>query len=112
MRNQDRLIRINDHELYRDVFVKKNLTSNTLRQYVTAQMKYPTEEQISKLNLIQHVWTRGDKFYKLAQEHYGDPSLWFVIAWFNKKPTEHHFVLGEILYVPLPLNSVLRIMGV
>jgi hypothetical protein len=47
----------------------------------------------------------------LASEYYGTPELWWVIAWFNGKPTEHHVELGEVIQVPLFLDEALSIFG-
>ena len=36
------------------------------------------------------MWKLGDRFYKLADQYYGDPTLWWIIAWYNRMPTESH----------------------
>jgi nucleoid-associated protein YgaU len=65
------------------------------------------------LNLIsqQHIWSSGDRFYKLAHSAYGDSKYWWVIAWYNKTPTEAHVQIGDILYIPLPLERILSLYG-
>jgi nucleoid-associated protein YgaU len=55
------------------------------------------------------VWKVGDRFYKMANKYYGDPTYWWVIAWFNQTPTESHVVVGTTLEVPLPLDRALAI---
>ncbi len=67
---------------------------------------------MTNLNLQPHRWTVGDKFYKLAFDHYGDQKYWWVIAWFNHTPTEAHVDLGDLLYVPHPLEDILSIYEV
>jgi len=42
----------------------------------------------------------------LAAKHYGDPNLWWVLAWYNKKPTESHFSVGDTVYIPTPAEEV------
>jgi len=37
--------------------------------------------------------------------------MWWVIAWFNKLPTESHIKLGDVIYIPMPLNEILKIYG-
>ena len=64
-------------------------------------------EEISQLERIGHLWTVGDKYYKLAYEHYGDSRYWWVIAWFNRMPTEGQVKLGDIVVIPLPLSKIL-----
>ena len=41
-----------------------------------------------------------------------DTNLWWVIAWYNKKPTEAHVKAGETIVIPLPLDKILRHLGV
>ncbi len=57
------------------------------------------------------MWRLGDRYWKLASENYGNAKYWWVIAWFNKKPTEQHVKLGETVLVPLFLDEVLTVIG-
>jgi len=34
--------------------------------------------------------------------------MWWVIAWYNQKPTEAHFNVGDVVYIPTPLANVLQ----
>jgi hypothetical protein len=54
------------------------------------------------------VWKRGDRFFKFASKYYGNPKYWWVLAWYNQRPTESFFKFGDIIEIPLPLNQVLR----
>jgi hypothetical protein len=100
----------NTNPAYEDVFEDRG--KNFIRQYATPKYRAITREQIGTLNNIPHVWSEGDRYYKLAESFYGDPKLWWVIAWFNKKPTEAHVNFGDLIYVPLPLERVLSYYGV
>tara|TARA_Y100000592_G_scaffold101100_2_gene185430 strand:- start:2433 stop:2762 length:330 start_codon:yes stop_codon:yes gene_type:complete len=104
----DRLIIINGLEEYSSVFEEKNVES--IRQYGTPNFQYPSAEQMRDLNLIRHIWKTGDKLFKLAYKHYGDPKLWYIIAWFNKRPTESHFKYGDVILVPHPLSLVTKML--
>lgn len=101
---------INARRMYKKFFDARDVPF--IRQYATANYDYPTEDQINSLNLVQHVWKRGDKLSKLAETSYGDPRLWWVIAWFNKRPTESHLNYGDVIQVPFPLDRTLDFMGV
>lgn len=94
----------------------KNLLSKRGRRrvnhFTTAKLKHPSSFEISQLTTVGHVWKAGDRFYKLAHEHYGDSKLWWVIAWFNQKPTESHVDLGDTLQIPFPIDSILSKLGV
>ena len=104
----NRLIYDNDHKLYSEMLEEKDL--DYITHYATPNFKYPTANQMRNLSLQQHIWMFGDRYFKLAHEHYGDSTLWYVIAWFNKKPTESHMFPGDIVYIPKPLSAVLKLM--
>ena len=95
----------NDLEEYEEFLDERGVKQIT--HFGTGVLKYPTVSQISRLQNVQHVWKTGDRYYKLAAEHYGSPRLWWVIAHYNKKPTESDANLGDIIYIPLPLEKIL-----
>jgi len=103
-------IRTNKNELYKDTFKERGV--RFINQYVTPKLEHLTEEQIQTLSIVGHVWSYGDRYYKLAQQYYGDSRLWWVIAWFNKAPTESHLSLGDVISIPLPLEEVINFMDV
>jgi len=98
---------INDNRAYRDQFFRDR-DVNQIIQYKTARLNYPTNAQISSISSTPIRWGATDKLYNLAHEYYGYAELWWILAWFNKKPTEAHFKIGDIVYIPLPLAEVLE----
>ena len=52
---------------------------------------------------------QGDRMFKFAHDVYGDADYWWIIAWFNNKPTDAHCEIGEVLYIPLPLNRAISL---
>lgn len=103
-------IGINKTEQYEEVLEQKGI--NHIRQYFTPTLIYPSDEQIAQLDLVSHTWKQGSRFFKLADEFYGDAKLWWVIAYFNMKPTEQHVQQGEVIQIPLPLDKILRFMEI
>ena len=99
---------VNRNELYEEAFQERDI--NYVRQYRTGKMTQPTVEQRARLQSIRHVWKLGDRLYKLAYKHYGNSKLWWIIAWYNLRPTEAHFKAGEVIRIPLPLNRVLALL--
>ncbi len=97
----------NNNKMYKEHFKKRGVTY--MRQYDTPVMKYPTLKQINEIGTVSHIWKTGDRFYKLAQYHYGDSQFWWVIAWFNKAPTEAHVEFGDIVLIPENLEIFLSI---
>ena len=108
-RYNKKILAFNDNKLYSEHFAKRGVAY--VDQYTTPILDHATPIEISRMNIINHSWTYGDRYYKLAHQHYNDSELWWVIAWFNKKPTESHVKLGEIIYIPTPLSDVLKVYG-
>jgi len=78
-----------------------------IQQYATPIMEKITQPRYDRLAVSSQKWTAGDRLYKLAAKHYGSSNLWWVIARFNNKPTEAHFKLGDTVYIPFPLETIL-----
>mgnify|MGYP003338334864 CR=1 FL=1 len=100
---------INSSENFDDQFRARSVQS--IKQYTTLKLTYPTTQEMEKLDILTETWKLGDRLYKYANKHYGDPSLWWIIAWFNKKPTENDFQLGEQVLIPLPLEKIFKHFG-
>tara|TARA_R110002020_G_scaffold46215_8_gene131603 strand:+ start:942 stop:1280 length:339 start_codon:yes stop_codon:yes gene_type:complete len=102
-------IGINSSKKYAKIFKERNVPY--IEQYFTLEMRELNVNEISSLQLISHLWVMGDRYYKLANKYYGDPTLWWVIARFNQKPTESHLVAGDVVQIPLPVERVLDYWG-
>ena len=100
----------NSLEEYEKIFEERGL--NHIDHFTTPTLRHPTQQNINSLTRIGHVWRLGDRYYKLAHKHYGDANLWWVIAWYNKKPTEAHVYVGDTIVIPLPLDKIIRYLGV
>ena len=109
-----------DRDALRDIFnnidEKYDLISERrglllIKQYATKEIKYPTVREMRDIATIDHLWRVGDKWWKLAQTHYGDPELWWIIAWFNQKPTEVHCKNGDLVLIPFPLENLYGYFG-
>ena len=101
---------VNSNSLYKSFFDERGVKH--VWQYDTPRLRYPSQEEIRTLNIIQRVWTYGDSYQKYASEFYGDPEFWWVIAWFNKKPAEFMFKRGQTVFIPSPLEYILDYYGV
>jgi|10_taG_2_1085330.scaffolds.fasta_scaffold01891_7 nucleoid-associated protein YgaU len=108
-RYTNRRIFKNKREEYQSYFDDRNRKS--IRQYNSPSLPYPTKEDIADLNLVTHIYKSTDKLANLAAYYYSDPTLWWVIAWFNKKPGEFAIKPGEALYIPFPLEYILASYG-
>jgi len=97
---------LNNLDLYKNLLENRGVKA--IEQYTTPSLKYPNIEQISNLTIVDHIWTRGDHYYKLSNLYYGDPTYWWVIAHFNKRPTEDQLSFGDIVMIPTPLEGILE----
>ena len=97
---------LNVNELYQEMAEERDV--KYFRQYESPNFRYPTALEMREISTIRHVWKSGDRFFKLAHRHYGDSSLWWVIPWFNKTPTESHAQKGQIILIPKPLGKIMK----
>lgn len=109
-RYDNRVIGINKTSMYSNLLENRGVKQ--IRQYFTPEFVYPTPDQIATLDIEPHIWKDSDRYYKLASDHYNDPKMWWIIAFFNQKPTEGHIQIGDIIQIPKPLDKVLRIIKV
>lgn len=77
----------------------------------TPSFRYPTAHEIATLEMSRHIWSASDSLAKLAHTHYGDVTKWKIIAFINKKPTDAFFSVGDVVYIPKPLERVLELIG-
>lgn len=110
MRYKNQRVYRNANEAYKR-YLKQTRGMDSIRQYNTPKFKHPSAGETSNFNTVSHIWRTGDRLYKLADEYYNDAEMWWVIALYNQKPTEFHYKLGDVLYIPVPLESVLFYIG-
>lgn len=97
---------VNDDRLYSE-FLRKTGTQ-TVDHYGLIMFGDPKQEDfLRQITVSEHVFTATDSLSKIASKHYGEPRLWWVIAWFNTKPTDLHCEVGEKLFIPHPIGEVL-----
>jgi hypothetical protein len=109
-RYSNRNIIINANESYDEAFKKRDV--KYVEQFSTPNLEAPTMGEISTLDVITEVWQTGDRFWKYAAKYYGGRSdLWWVIAWFNKTPSEGLLTIGDLVYIPTPVDRVLEYYG-
>ena len=103
------IVRNNDED-YKLIFSSR-FSYNGILQYNIETLKYPTFEDLLGIRTANEVWGYGDRLYKYAYQYYGDPSYWWVIAWFNKIGTESELQFGNVIKIPQPLDFVLTTYG-
>jgi len=96
----------NNTKRYEDILYRKGVKQ--INQYSTPTILKPTAQQRKAISEVSHVWKTGDRYYKLAEKYYGRPRYWWAIALYNNKPTEGHVRKGDVIKIPLPLETYLR----
>ena len=91
--------------IYQEIIDNRNIRQ--VIQYTSPAFPPLTPARRMSVQYDSHVWKRGDRFYKLAYQYYGDPELWYLIAWFNQSPTESHVNIGDTIMVPVSSERVL-----
>ena len=107
-RNDYRNIVINDSKM-REGIHDRRFVENVK---ILTRMPYNAvteEDRLDGLFEKREVFEIGTKLYKLADKYYGNPDYWWVIAWYNKKPTDLHFKTGDTVYIPFPVDKILSI---
>ena len=103
-RNRNRFVFLNSDELYEDILRRKRITS--LKQYQTSLFTNLRSKPGIETSI--HIWKTGDRYFKLANQYYGRPELWWIIALYNKKPTEGSLKRGDLVFIPTPVEALLN----
>ena len=107
-RNTNRRVFRNRNRKYLDIFKRKKRIG--LLQWTTPFNRRISPSNKAAIFEISHIWKTGDRYYKLAEQYYGNPEYWWLIARYNQTPTEGHIRLGTILFIPTPINTLLDIL--
>ena len=103
---QNSIILENDDKIYQKFFDKTGLQKIDHLSLILYGDPI-NDDFLKKLSLSKHVFSSGDSLSKIAFKEYGDARLWWVLAWFNGKPTDLHCNLGDIIVIPHPLQEAL-----
>ena len=61
-----------------------------------------------EISVREHVWSHGDKLYKLAQTYFGNRDFFWLIGLLNNKPTDAHYTYGDIVFIPTDFMAFYR----
>lgn len=90
---------------------KKRHAKKRIIQYATPKLRNPGPVARASIVSNAHIWKYGDRLYKVAAQYYGDPALWWIIAWYNGTPTEADLSPGTQIYIPVNAAEVLELLG-
>ncbi len=105
-RNKKRQIWILDTDTKQYQAYLRNRGVNNIIHYGRATLNELDDDQRERYSKRKHIFKHGDRLYKLSHQYYGDSAYWWIIAWFNNKPTDSHCKLGDEIMIPFPLEDV------
>ena len=96
--------------IYKRINAIKNVTREQLEELLESRgvekIKFYNNYVFSRdfldkeYNIVEHIWSHGDKLYKLAHKYYGDRNLFWLIGLYNNKPTDAHYRYGDVVFIP------------
>lgn len=95
---------------YAEMLQKRGISSIT--HYSFNRFREIKARDIPNVRVSNHIWASGDRFYKLADTYYGDPTYWWIIAYWNYTPLETDVKLGQTVKIPTPLETILSALAV
>jgi len=83
-------------DTYSTIFKRKGVTFLKIKRTKTFEKVKDLEMEV----IAEHVWSKNDNLLRLSQEYYGVNKFWWAIGLANKKPTDGHYNIGDIVYIP------------
>lgn len=109
-RYKNRRVITNTNKNYEKYFETRDI--KRIEQYATPKYFYFTEEQLNRISYIEHVWSAGDRLYKLSARYLGSHEDWWILLRFNKLKNEVDIKAGDVIKIPLNVaDLVLLMMG-
>lgn len=102
-------ITIPKRDMFKQISERRDLNQITILS--SLRFEPIPESVLDSLTFYEHYWKRGDKFYKLSDEYYGQTDYWWIIALFNKKPTEQHYKAGDLVLIPIEIDYLVERYG-
>ena len=98
----------NKEDFYSPILEERDI--KTVVQMETVKLHNPTVAERRLIRTNTHIWKYSDRFYKLANQYYGDKTLWWIIAIANPSiifgtllpPT------GVQLRIPVNISQILN----
>ena len=82
-----------------------------IEQYRTFEAEPVEQKDLDEIECHIHFWGMGDTYWKLSSIFYGSPEHWWIIASYNRKPTEAHNKLGDKIKIPLNIAEALQVVS-
>ena len=94
-----------DDELYKKLLSQRDRRS--IVHYESPTLPPKDSALTRQLNIDYFTWLMVHNYYKVASKVYGRRELWWVIAWYNEKPSDTLIERGETIKIPRPVETVI-----
>ena len=95
-----------ESNLYSDVFERKGVKFIRMRRSKDFTPLVGIDFEVYD----DYVWTKTDSLFKLANRYYGSYDAWWTIGILNGKPTDAHFKIGDLVYIPKNPTQIIERM--
>ena len=96
-------------------FYKKQLDRRGVKRinhYALRTFSSLPDEIKRRLTITKSVWTAGTTLAKVSNDVYGNQDFWWVIGYYNNKPIDADWTVGDEILIPTPLQTILRALDV
>lgn len=97
------------HEDYESYLLNRGVSKIEFQKFIP--LLKLTQQQKRDIIELKYIWKLGDRYSKLSSIHYGNPSYWWIIAYYNQKPIENMVALGDIIIIPKPLDRMITLLS-
>lgn len=97
---------INNNDLYEELFENRGIKFVKQRRTFTF-----SGVDLDSVATTEYYWRTGDSLHRISHLFYGTLDYWWVIALVNKKPTDAHYKLGDIVLIPSSPVSIADSVG-
>ena len=107
-RYKDSRIAVNNNEMYFDLFEERGVKKIT--QFRSFSFKKVPQEVLDSIQTENYIWKYGDTYWSLASKYYADSKMWWIIASYNRKPSEALLKIGDTIKIALSIAEVMRVL--
>jgi len=102
----DDKIAILNSDSYKEVFEKRGLKFIRIRRTKNFSKLVGVDFEVRN----EHIWTTSDSLFKLSNRYFGNYDFWWTISMINGKPTDAHYSIGDIVYIPKNPSKIVELM--
>ena len=98
-------------ETYNYDFIKEKINlDHFVQENESFSFKKVPQEVLDSIQTENYIWKYGDTYWSLASKYYADSKMWWIIASYNRKPTEALLKIGDTIKIPLSIAEVMRVL--